>query len=408
MNGETDVLARYASGALERALRAFSIVVVTGARQTGKSTLVQTLGALSEHAYFRLDDLDVREQARIDPAGLVRRAPRLVLDEVQRVPDLLLAIKRAVDEGREPGRFILTGSANLLLMKEVSESLAGRAVYLDLWPLTRGELEGHGRAGRWSSLFELPFGSWPDALDGLPAPEGWRERARVGGYPVPAHVLDDADARGLWFRGYTQTYLERDLQELSSIGNLSDFRRLMRGAALRVGGLENQSDIARDAAVAQSTAHRSLALLETSYQLVRLAPYAVNRTKRLVKSPRLFWSDPGLALHLADAAPEGAHLENLVLADLLAWRDAQLRPPRVLYWRTRSGEEVDFVIEWRDELVPVEVKATERPRFDDTRHLRSFREEYGAAVRGGLLLHDGDTVERLTESVWAVPWWRVL
>lgn len=408
MNRMPPLLPRLAGRALERALAAAPVVVVTGARQTGKSTLVRTLGSLSEHVYLTLDDLDVRAQALEDPDGLVRRGRRLVLDEVQRSPDLLLSIKRVVDEeGREPGRFVLTGSANLLLMKQVSESLAGRAVYLNLWPLTRQELEGEGRAGYWGELFEHPFDAWPEVVVGSEARESWRERAVVGGYPVPAHTLDGEEARSLWFRGYVQTYLERDLQELTSIASLPDFRRLMRVCALRVGGVENQSDMARDAGISQSTAHRWLGLLETSYQLVRLTPYAANRTKRLVKSPRVFWSDTGLALAVADEAPRGAHLENLVLSDLLAWRDAELKPPQLLYWRTRAGEEVDFVIERRGELVGIEVKAGAKPSFSDARHLRTFRDEYGDRVRGCLVLHDGDAVERLTEGVWAMPWWRL-
>lgn len=403
-----EVLPRLAGGALERALEVSPVVVLTGARQTGKSTLVRSLTALSGHQYLTLDDFDVLAQAEEDPEGLAQRAPRLVLDEVQRAPELLRSVKRVVDEDRRPGRFVLTGSANLLLMKQVSESLAGRALYLNLWPLTRLELLGEGRAGFWRGLFERSFDAWPAAASGPEPSVGWQARARIGGYPVPAHELVDSQARALWFRGYIQTYLERDLQELSSVSSLTDFRRLLRVVALRLGGIENQSDVARDAGLSQSTAHRWLGLLETSYQLVRVAPYAVNRTKRLVKSPRVFWNDPGLALALADEAPRGAHLENLVLADLLAWRDSELRSPQVLYWRTRRGEEVDFVVEWRGELIAIEVKATARPSFRDARHLRTFREEYGPAVRGCLLLHDGDATERLTEGVWSMPWWKML
>ncbi len=385
---------------------------MTGARQTGKSTLAQHLDALEGYRYLTLDDLDVRAQAEEDPAGLLARGPRLILDEVQRVPDLLIAVKAAVDVGGDPGRFVLTGSANLLLMRAVSESLAGRATYIDLWPLTRRELDGRGQAGAWDVLFEEPVEDWADALaaqiDAAPAPDAWQAHARAGGYPVPAYHLDGADDRALWFRGYVQTYLERDLQELSSISSLTDFRNLMRAAALRLGGIENQSDMARDVAVSQPTAHRWLRLLETSYQLVRLRPYSVNRTKRLIRSPRLHWSDTALALHLADEEPRGAHLENMVLTDLLAWRDARLRPPRVLYWRTRAGEEVDFVIEQGNELVAVEVKAANRVGFRDARHLRTFLGEYAHRARGALLLHDGDEASRLGEKLWAVPWWWVV
>jgi predicted AAA+ superfamily ATPase len=151
-----------------------------------------------------------------------------------------------------------------------------------------------------------------------------------------------------------------------------------------------------------------LNLLETSYQLVRIPAYAVNRTKRLIKTPRLYWADTGLALHLSGGEPGGAHLENLVLGDLLAWRDSRPRHAEVLYWRTTNGEEVDFVLEVGRTLVPIDVKMTPKPRVDDARHLKLFRQEYRTRARAGLLLHTGDRVEWLAPGILAAPWWRVL
>ena len=386
------------------------VVAVTGARQTGKSTLVRNL-LPGDRPYFSLDDLDVREQAERTPDDLVRRAERLVLDEVQRVPDLLLAIKRAVDEDRRPGRFVLTGSANLLLMRRISESLAGRAAYLALWPLTRREVLGLGRGGLWSELLEHAARRWQELLADLPAPaEDWRAVARRGGYPVPAVEMTDHGDRAIWFNGYVRTYLERDLQDLSSIDNLVDFRRLMSAASLRLGQLVNQTDLGRDVQLPQPTVRRWLNLLEVSYQLVRVPAYAVNRTKRLIKTPKVYWCDTGLALHLAARErPSGAHLENLVLTDLLAWRDAAVAGgPEIFYWRTATGEEVDFVIEMGGRLLAVEVKATENPGPRDATHLRTFMEEYGDAVHGCLLLHAGDRLEWLAPGIFAAPWWRVL
>src|SRR5438093_248125 len=296
-----EALPRLAAAALAHAASVMPVTVITGARQTGKSTLVRDLAPAGERPYFTLDDLDVLEQASDAPDDLVARAERLTLDEVQRAPQLLLAVKRAVDRRRRAGRFLLTGSANLLLMHQVSETLAGRATYLTLWPMTRREQIGMGRGGIWQEL------------------------------------------------------------------------------------------------------------LETSYQLVRLPAYAVNRTKRVIKTPKVYWADTGLALHLAGLGePAGAHLENLVLNDLLAWRDVRLNRPEVLYWRTATGEEVDFVIEAGRTLLPIEVKATARPRVDDAKHLRVFREEYGRRCRPGLVLHTGDAIEWLALVALAVPWRRVL
>ena len=408
MNSEA--LPRLLAQPLAAALRVQPAVVVTGARQTGKSTLVRELAPPDDRLYLTLDDLDVMEQAGKAPSDLVARAPKMTLDEIQRAPGLLLAIKRAIDQRRTRGRFVLTGSANLLLMRSVAESLAGRATYLTLWPMTRREQLGLGRAGIWSELLAAADGDWADVVraERVDAAD-WRALARRGGYPTPALDLETADERATWFSGYVRTYLERDLQEISSVTALPDLRRLMRAACLRIGQMINQTELGRDVALPQPTVHRYLNLLEMSYQLVRIPAYAVNRTKRLIKTPKLYWADTGLAMHLAGVdEAEGAHLENLVLNDLLAWRDARTTPAEVLYWRTAAGAEVDFVLEADRKLIPIEVKATSRPRVDDGRHLQSFREEYKGRSRPGLLLHTGDRVEWLAPGILAAPWWRVV
>lgn len=402
-------LPRLVGHALAERLRVMPAVVITGARQTGKSTLADAL-VPGRRRYLSLDDLDVRDASRRDPEALVGGQGPVTLDEVQREPSLLSAIKRAIDRDRTAGRFLLAGSANLLLMRRVSESLAGRASYLTLWPMTRREQQGRGRCGRWEELLATPEAGWIDLLAGTDdEPEDWRALARRGGFPTPALELKGGAERRIWFDGYIRTYLERDLQDLASISALPDFRRLMRAASLRLGQLVNQTELGRDAALPQPTVHRWLNLLETSYLLVRLPAYAVNRTKRLIKAPKIYWGDTGVAMHLAGSEePGGAHLENLVLHDLLAWRDARLERADVGYWRTAIGEEVDFVIETAGGLLPIEVKASARPRLADAAHLRTFRREYGKRSRAGLLLHSGSTLEWLAADVLAAPWWRVV
>ena len=404
-----DALPRLVVPSLEDRLRVMPAVVVTGARQTGKSTLAQELTPGSRR-FFTLDDLDVLDAARRDPEALLGGRQPVTLDEVQREPDLLHAVKRAIDRQRQPGRFLLTGSANLLLMRQVSESLAGRASYLTLWPMTRREQQGLGRGGVWEELLEARDDEWLDLMAAQPdEPEDWRTLAHRGGFPSPALQLETAQERAVWFDGYVRTYLERDLQGLSSISALPDFRRLMRAACLRMGQLVNQAELGRDVALPQPTVHRYLNLLETSYLLVRLPAYAVNRTKRLIKSPKVYWGDTGVALHLTqEEEPRGVHLENLVLHDLLTWRDTRLDRAEVFYWRTTIGEEVDFVVESGDRLLPVEVKATAGPRLRDIAHLRTFQAEYGERSRAGLLLHAGDTLDWIAPGVLAAPWWRVL
>ena len=294
-------LPRVASSLLERSLAVSPVVVLMGARQTGKSTLAQSEPFLKGRLYLTLDDLETREHARLDAADLVRSAERLTLDEVQREPELLLAVKRAVDgdRPRRNGRFVLTGSANLLLMHRVSETLAGRATYVNLWPLTRREKLGLGLAGIWGELLSTPVPEWIVLVESHPSiPADWREEVRAGGYPTPAIELGSDDARSLWFDGYLRTYLERDLRTVAAIDNLVDFRRLMRAACLRLGTMVNQTELGRDTRIPRATVQRYLNLLETSFQLVRLVPYSVNRTKRLIRTPKLYWSDPALALWL--------------------------------------------------------------------------------------------------------------
>ena len=207
MESNAQILPRAAASAVQHALRVSPVVVLLGARQTGKTTLVRSLPQLAERPYLTLDDFDLRVQAAADPEAVVERAPSLIIDEVQRVRDLLIAVKRAVDRDpkRRPGRFVLTGSANLLMMEQIGETLAGRAIYVTLWPFTRRERLGLGRAGLWSELVSAPSAKWRDVIDEHAGPqEDWRAAVRLGGFPVPAYDMSDDDARASWFSGYVQ------------------------------------------------------------------------------------------------------------------------------------------------------------------------------------------------------------
>jgi predicted AAA+ superfamily ATPase len=405
-------LPRHLEPVLLSRLRQAPAVILTGARQSGKSTLVQHLPGAGQRRYRTLDALEDMELAEQEPGALLAGEQPVTLDEVQRVPSVLLAIKREIDRRRRNGRFLLTGSANLLLMRRVSETLAGRAQYLTLWPFTEAERRGRPAPGLWRELWQAR-----GAVAALPAVEALASGAPEadlteaifrGGYP-PVALQADGEAARSWFDGYVRTYLERDLQQLSQIDALIDFRRLMRISALRVGKLLNLADLARDAGLAPATAHRYLNLLEVSYQVVRLPAYAVNRTKRLIKAPKLFWTDTGLAAFLAGldrgtlATMRGPLLENFVLCQLLAWRETETPGPEISYWRTAAGEEVDFVIEWRGKLLPIEVKASGRVSRADARSLESFAREYPEQCSLGILLYDGKEPRLLSDTVLALP-----
>jgi len=279
--------------------------------------------------------------------------------------------------------------------------------------MTRREQLGMGSTGTWDRFFEDEVPRWLEVVRTDNASQAsWREYAARCGFPEVAVGGLSAVDRALWFDGYIATYLERDLRELAAVADLADFQRLMQAAALRIGNLLNQSELGRDVKLPAMTVHRYLNLLDTSYQIVRLQPYAVNRTKRLIKAPKLYWNDPGLALHLGhageDGEPAGAHFENLILCDLLAWRDTHAPRAAVTYWRTASGYEVDFVLERQRQLVGVEVKAGAHPSMKDIQGLRAFLAEHPRQARGGVVVHGGDESYWLDEKIVAVPWWRIM
>ncbi len=399
-------LPRLLTSRIQTLLRSFPVVVVTGPRQTGKSTLIRELLGGPGRRYVSLDEIETQERAEREPAALLGGDEPITIDEVQRSPGLLLAIKRSVDKDRRSGRFLLSGSANLALHAAVSETLAGRAAYLTLYPFTISERQGAADAGMWGNLI-----ADPESLEGVHAPLAhWREWVLRGGFP-PASLSDDSGFRDAWFEGYERTYLERDLRNFARIDALSDFRRLLRIAALRTGATQNQAEMARDAGLSSPTAFRYLKILEASYVLMRVPPYSVNRTKRLVKSPRLYFCDPGLGAFLAgvrspdalgDSRLDGALLENLLLLDFCAWRECESPRPEILWWRTTSNTEVDFVVEQGGRVIPIEVKAGARPTLDDTRGLTVFLAEYGRRAPHGILLHTGARTERLSKRIWAV------
>ena len=403
-------LPRVVEPVLRDALAVMPVTVLTGARQTGKSTLVRSAADTSGRTFLTLDDPTVQDRARNAPDQLLAEGPRLTLDEVQREPSLLLAVKRAVDANRVPGQFLLTGSANLLLLKSVAESLMGRASYVTLWPMTRREQRGLATAGIWSDLLRIDHSAWRERIADQPsAHEPWQSLALRGGYPTPATALPSDDARRIWFDGYVRTWLERDLRDLTAIDRLPDFRRLMTATALRVGGIPQQANMARELGMPPTTVQRYLDVLEMSYQLLRIPAYSVNRTKRLIKSPKLYWSDTGVAMHLAgESTPRGAHLENLVATDLCAWADTQGMRASILHWRTTKGAEVDFVIETAQRVLPIEVKASSRVGTSDARHLESFLDEYASHAQAGLLMYDGPETFWLTRRVLVAPWWKLM
>ncbi len=398
---------RLLADTVAEALTLAPAVILTGARQTGKSTLVQHLKSAKKRTYLTLDDLDTLDQAKHDPNTLVSNAGAVTIDEIQREPALLLAVKKSIDKKRRKGRFLLTGSANLLIMKQVSESLAGRAIYLTLHPMTVGERLGLSSSGFWQRLLnsKKPLEA---VLQHKAPPKPFfriKDHCVRGGYP-PAALAKSTKEREYWFQGYVRTYLERDIQDFSAISGLTDFRRLMKVAAYRTARLANQSEMGRDANLSQATTHRYLNILEASQQIVRLAAFARNPTKRLIKMPKLYWSDTGLVNYLMGPNTVEARsqlVENLVLQHILAHTEIRIPRPEITFWRTTSGQEVDFIIEDRKRLFAIEVKAATSARSADVRHLKTFIDGHSKETAIGILAYMGSELRPMSERIVAVP-----
>ena len=396
---------------LRSAIRALPVSVLTGARQTGKTTLTRSIEPA--RAYFTLDELGVLDQAERNPDSLLTTRP-VILDEVQRAPQLLLAVKRAVDARRRAGDFILTGSANLLLMERVADTLAGRAIYLELPPFCPAEWQERKDAlTPLDRLFAPDFDwrEWPDE------PGDWQTWLLRGGYP-PALQMDSEADRGLWFAAYIQTYLERDLRPLSAVSSLPDFQRVMALAAQRTGKLLNQADLARDAALSHPTTHRYLNLIETGCLITRIRPLTTNLSVALVKAPKLLWTDCGLAAALAgiksstDLAQRmdtGFWLEQTLFQSLQTWRALEPRRRKLHFWRDRMGREVDFILEQDGKWVALEIKAGSQVTLRNASGIHAFRDslKHKASLARGVVLHAGKARPLDVNDV-ALPWgWMV-
>jgi predicted AAA+ superfamily ATPase len=397
-------LGREIGGPLFRALEDFPVVVITGPRQTGKTTLLRRDPVLAGRRYVTLDEFVHLEAARRDPEALVRVDEPLTIDEAQRCPELLLAIKAEVDRNRKPGRFLLSGSAQFGLLKGVAESLAGRAIYLHLHAFSPREISGTTK--RRPLLLDLFDGKAPSttAVKSVSPNE-----VLTGG--MPTVCLGQVKDSAAWFKAYEQAYLERDVRDLAQVGDLIPFRNLLHLAALRTGQILNPSELARDAKMTAVTAGRYLSVVEASFLLRRLPPYLRNRASRVVKSAKLHVADSGLAAHLcgvvdigpqADEPMRGALYETYVAQNLTSIVDAHWPSAQLTYWNVQGRHEVDFVVEAGRDSLAIEVKAGSRFDESDLVGLRAFR-RMTPRCRTAVLAYNGTTAVSLGDRLWAIP-----
>lgn len=399
---------RYAEPRLTEALADSPVVLIHGPRQSGKTTLAQVVGERASYAYLSFDDDVARGAAEADPAGFVADLPeRAILDEVQRVPALFSALKTAVDRRRTAGRFMLTGSANVLLVPKLADSLAGRMQILRLHPLAQCELAR--REPRFlDALFESGFKTRrTDRLAGQLA-----ERIAAGGYPA-ALARPAGRRRTAWYRDYLDALVQRDVRDLARISSLDALPRLLALAAAQTARLLNVTDLAGPFQLSRPTIRDYVTLLERVFLLETLPPWHSNRLSRLIKTPKLHLGDTGLACALlgvdaaglaADRSLLGQILETFVFQELrrqASWHD---EPLAFFHFRDKDGAEVDIVLErGARTLAGVEVKAAATVTAADFRGLRKLREAAGKRFAGGVVLYDGETSASFGDGLFAVP-----
>ena len=399
--------ARRIESRIAETLQDTPVVLLAGPRQAGKTTLVRQIAADNGLRYLTLDDELTLLSAREDPVGMIRSLDRAVIDEIQRAPQLLLAIKKSVDEDRRPGRFLLTGSANLMALPTVADSLAGRMETLSLLPLSQSEIEG--RSANWiDSVFSGQIlKSVAPALGKLLV-----ERVLRGGYPE-AISRASAKRRSTWARQYLDAIIQRDVRDIAGIEKLDQLPRLLSALAQTAGQMCNYTQLGGQVGLDGKTASRYISVFEQMYLLKRVDVWARNRLNRVVKTPKLQFIDSGLLATLLNLSTEevqqdrtrfGNALETFVFGELLKHTTTSEGDYSLLYYRDADKYEVDVVIENAvGQLVGVEVKAAATVKQSDLRGLRKLASLAGDQFKMGILLYDGDETMPLGDGIWAAP-----
>ncbi|HEU5281087.1 MAG TPA: ATP-binding protein [Gammaproteobacteria bacterium] len=401
---------RHITESLKTALADTPAVFLNGARQTGKSTLVKSLFEPTNAHYLTFDNPNVLAAAKHDPLHFIQgQRGAVILDEVQKAPEIFPIIKMAIDQTRTPGRFLLTGSTNILLLPRISESLAGRMEILNLYPLSQGEIHGQ-REHFIEQAFDknTTFSSLKYASI---ARDTLIHRMLSGGYPEPYHRTESR--RFAWFDAYITTLLQRDVRDLANIEGLTQLPHLLKLLATRIACLTNFSDLSRDIQLPQTTLKRYFTLLETTFLCFTVPAWSNNLGSRLVKSPKLYLNDTGLIASLLDAHQKrietngsmlGRLLENFIVAELLKQNSWSKYRTEFYHFRTPKGQEVDLILENRQgECVGVEIKASSTLSQHDLTGLKTFADMAGEKFIRGILLYMGSEVIPLGKNLIALP-----
>ncbi|MEE8057439.1 MAG: ATP-binding protein [Pseudomonadales bacterium] len=378
-------LPRTAEATLKRLATSFPVIGITGPRQAGKTTLARH--EFAEKPYISLEDPDQLDFAQTDPRRFLGQFKRgAVLDEVQRCPQLFSYLQRIVDEAQQMGQFVLTGSQQFGFREKITQTLAGRIGLIHLLPFSASELKASGLV--------------PESLDNV---------LYKGFYPP---LYDRHIQPNDWYAAYVQTYIERDVQQLIKVKDLNAFRTFLRLCAGRAGQIVNLSGIGNDCGVSHNTVREWLSVLEASYIVFQLQPHFNNFSKRMIKSPKLYFYDTGLlvwllgikqAEHIAMHAMRGALFENFIIGELLKHQYAQGEPSSLYFWRDNNGLEIDVIIDQGDELIPVEIKAGQTINKDFFKNLKKWRALAGDKANQAYLIYGGDQVQDRSDAN-VLPW----
>lgn len=384
---------RSAQTILQEALGISPCVLLSGARQVGKSTLCLSL----DQEYRVFDNLTQREAAHNDPVGYIASLPKpITLDEIQKVPEVLEGIKIAVDKERKNGTFLLTGSANVLEMKKAKDTLAGRIIEIPMWPLSQKEI--HHKAD--DNLIDKLLKNGVDGLRCERKPLGEISAAIVGGGYPEILKIDSPRGRSLWYNGYISTYIERDIRDVGELRDISAFIRFYNIIAPRSCGLLNKSDLASDANLSEPTVNNYLSMLEMIYQVSLLGAYSSNVSKRFIKSPKMYLTDSGLFCHLLGitsaeelnaSSHKGEVVETFVYSELLKHISYAQTAVQIYHYRTNDKKEIDFIIEKGDRVFAIEVKSSQSIKKEAFKHIIDFQNKSKQQVVG-IVIYGGDEI----------------
>ena len=388
---------------LDEYLKYFPVLLISGARQVGKSTLALHLEIEN---YITLDDINIYEMAKNDPKGFIESLDKpVIIDEAQRLPQLMITIKEHIDKKRINGEFVLTGSASLQGFKDISDSLAGRIGIVELYPLSLKE-----KSQKEENIIDI----FSSSLDGFILKKYESDIAQHlldGGYPEMLKI-DSQKAKYLWFSSYIRTYIESDARELTNIRNLDKFIKMYRLCMIRSGNMFNKNELQKEAGLDNRTFDSYFAVMEHTYQLQKLQPFFKNQLKRLIKTPKIYATDTGVLSHLLQIGSKeelekshyrGDIVETFIYDELLKANSSALKKVGLFYYRTSDKKEIDFILDYGEKIIAIEIKTSKSISKSDFKHIYHLQKEIPDSFDKGIVLYGGDSFLRLDEKMYAVP-----